>query len=102
MQTRSRDCKGAGPAGAARGNPSKRSTNRTDDDAVRFKRSLRQSGGKASKGETHTTSRLDDDLLEWFRGQVQRAGGGSYQNPINDALREHIRRAVRKELRVVG
>ena len=65
------------------------------------------------KGKTRITIRLDDDVLEWFREQVERASGGSYQNLINDALREHIRRAdepleetlrrvVREELRLVG
>lgn len=44
------------------------------------------------KGKTRITIRLDDDLLEWFRDQVDRAGGGNYQSLINDALREHIRR----------
>ena len=44
------------------------------------------------KGKTRITIRLDDDILEWFREQVDRAGGGNYQSLINDALREHIRR----------
>ena len=65
------------------------------------------------KGKTRITIRLDDDVIEWFREQVERAGGGSYQSLINDALREHIRRTnepleetlrrvVREELRLVG
>jgi hypothetical protein len=48
-------------------------------------------------------------VLEWFRGQVEAAGGGNYQTLINAALREHIsrteepleevlRRVVREEL----
>ena len=45
------------------------------------------------KGKIRITIRLDDDVLEWFRGQVDRAGGGNYQRLINDALREHIRRS---------
>ena len=68
---------------------------------------------RVPKGKTRITIRLDDDVLEWFRGQVEQAGGGSYQNLINDALREHIRRTdepleetlrrvVREELRLVG
>jgi uncharacterized protein (DUF4415 family) len=44
------------------------------------------------KGKTRITIRLDDDLLDWFRQQVERAGGGNYQSLINDALRQHIRR----------
>ncbi|MDA1315886.1 MAG: BrnA antitoxin family protein [Acidobacteria bacterium] len=48
---------------------------------------------RVRKGKTRITIRLDDDVLEWFREQVERAGGGSYQNLINDALRESVRRA---------
>jgi hypothetical protein len=36
---------------------------------------------------------LDEDVLAWFRGQVEAAGGGNYQSLINDALRQHIARA---------
>lgn len=45
------------------------------------------------KGKTRITIRLDDDVLEWFREQVDHAGGGNYQTLINDALRQYIRRA---------
>jgi uncharacterized protein (DUF4415 family) len=45
------------------------------------------------KGKTRITIRLDNDVLDWFRGQVDEAGGGNYQSLINDALRQHIRRA---------
>jgi uncharacterized protein (DUF4415 family) len=66
----------------------------------------------APKGKTRITIRIDDDILNWFRGQVDAAGGGSYQTLINDALREHItnqqepievilRRVVREELTAV-
>ena len=44
------------------------------------------------KGKTRITIRLDEDILDWFRQQVDRAGGGNYQTLINDALRQHIRR----------
>ena len=63
----------------------------------------------APKGKTRITIRIDDDILNWFRGKVDAAGGGNYQTLINDALREHItrqqepievilRRVVREEL----
>ena len=42
------------------------------------------------KGKTRITIRIDDDILEWFRSEVDAAGGGNYQTLINDALREHI------------
>ncbi len=59
--------------------------------------------------KTRITIRLDEDILRWFREQVHAAGGGSYQNLINTALREHIserkeslektlRRVLREEL----
>jgi uncharacterized protein (DUF4415 family) len=65
------------------------------------------------KGKTRITIRIDDDILEWFRRQVERAGGGNYQSLMNDALRQHVRRAheplestlrrvIREELRNAG
>ena len=45
------------------------------------------------KGKTRITIRLDDDVLDWFREQVHQGGGGNYQSLINEALRQHIRRA---------
>ena len=45
------------------------------------------------RGKTRVTIRLDDDILAWFRAQVEEAGGGNYQSLINDALRQHIARA---------
>ena len=66
----------------------------------------------APKGKTRITIRIDDDILEWFRSEVDAAGGGNYQTLINNALREHItsqqepievilRRVVREELTAV-
>ncbi len=62
------------------------------------------------KGKTRITIRLDDNVIAWFRKQVDEAGGGNYQTLINDALRDHIartreplektlRRVVREEIR---
>lgn len=62
------------------------------------------------KGKTRITIRLDDEILDWFRDQVERAGGGNYQTVINEVLRQHIqrvkeplektlRRVIREELR---
>jgi len=61
-------------------------------------------------GKTRITIRIDDDILDWFRQQVHRAGGGNYQTLVNRALRRVkeeaaeplevvVRRAVRAELR---
>ena len=64
-------------------------------------------------GKTRVTIRLDDDLLDWFRDQVDKAGGGNYQSLINHALRDFVdrrreplestlRRVIREELRRAG
>ena len=44
-------------------------------------------------GKTRVTIRLDDDLLDWFRDQVDKAGGGNYQSLINHALRDFVDRS---------
>ena len=62
------------------------------------------------RGKTRITIRLDDEILGWFREQVERAGGGNYQTLINEVLRRHVessnesfektlRRVIREELR---
>lgn len=43
-------------------------------------------------GTTPVTLRLDDDVIDWFRGRVNQAGGGEYGPLINAALRDHIHR----------
>jgi uncharacterized protein (DUF4415 family) len=64
-------------------------------------------------GKIRVTIRLDNSILDWFRKQVDDAGGGNYQTLINDALLEHIarrreplestiRRVIREELRRAG
>ena len=64
-------------------------------------------------GKTRVTIRLDDDILDWFRQQVDDAGGGNYQTLINGALRGFmqqkqeslettLRRVIRDELRRAG
>ena len=58
-----------------------------------FSRAKRGPVVSLPKGKTRITIRLDDDVLDWFRQQVDRAGGGNYQSLINDALRQHIRRS---------
>ena len=62
-----------------------------------------------SAGKTRITIRLDDDVIEWFKMQVDIAGGGNYQTLINHTLRDYmtqnrepleetLRRVVREEL----
>lgn len=55
-----------------------------------------------SPGKTRITIRVDNVVLAWFRGRVHRAGGGSYQALMNDALHEHIdRQSLEQTLRRV-
>ena len=37
-------------------------------------------------GKTKISIRLDNAVIDYFRDQVDRAGGGNYQTLINDAL----------------
>ena len=62
-------------------------------------------------GKTRITIRLDTEVIDWFRAQVDEAGGGNYQSLINEALKSHIqqhglertlRRLIREELRRVA
>ena len=41
-------------------------------------------------GKTRITIRLDNDVLDWFRDQVEAAGGGNYQTLINGVLHDYI------------
>jgi uncharacterized protein (DUF4415 family) len=65
----------------------------------------------AVPGKTRITIRLDADVIDWFKVQVDEAGGGNYQSLINEALKSHItqrglertlRRLIREELRRVA
>ena len=60
---------------------------------------------KREKGRL--SSALDNAVLDYFRAQVDRVGGGNYQTLINDALVAHIhqqsllaavRQVIREEL----
>jgi uncharacterized protein (DUF4415 family) len=64
-------------------------------------------------GKTRITIRLDTEIIDWFREQANKAGGGSYQTMINAALQEYVReqaepmekllrRVVREELKRVS
>jgi len=74
-----------------------------------FSRAKRGAIVPVAKSKTRITIRLDNEILDWFREQVNRAGGGNYQSLINDALRQHVenareplentlRRVIREEL----
>ena len=66
----------------------------------------------APAGKTRITIRLDSDIIDWFRSQVEKRGGGNYQTMINNALRECmsnrgevveevIRRIIKEEIQKV-
>ncbi|MEW5989143.1 MAG: BrnA antitoxin family protein [Chloroflexota bacterium] len=42
--------------------------------------------------QSRITLRLDNAVIEWFRLQVEEAGGGDYQELMNQALHEYIQR----------
>jgi uncharacterized protein (DUF4415 family) len=78
-----------------------------------FSKAKRGAAVPVPKGKSRITIRLDGDVLEWFKDQVDLAGGGNYQSLINAALRDHIertteplektlRRVLREELRKAG
>jgi uncharacterized protein (DUF4415 family) len=65
----------------------------------------------AASGKTRITIRLDAEIIDWFKTQVNDAGGGNYQSLINDALKAYIqqnglertlRKLIREELRRVA
>ena len=60
-----------------------------------FSKGKRGAVVRVPAGKTRITIRLDGDILDWFRAQVNAAEGGNYQTLINDALREYVQR--RKE-----
>jgi len=62
-------------------------------------------------GKQRLTVALDRDVIDFFLDQVERAGGGNYQDDINKVLRDYIegkratpeleetlRRVIREEL----
>jgi uncharacterized protein (DUF4415 family) len=58
-------------------------------------------------GKTKISIRIDNAVIEYFRAQVEHAGGGSYQTLMNDALLafiqqrsviDAVRQVVREEL----
>lgn len=84
----------------------------TDEQLARMK-PLRDVLPQTVPNKVRITIRLDADILNWFKEEVQQAGGGSYQAFINLALREYIksqnepledtlRRVIREELQTAG
>ena len=78
-----------------------------------FQKGERGPVGERGQNKVRITIRLDSEVIQWFKSQVDQAGGGSYQRLINDALREYIakvdepleetlRRILREELQHTG
>ena len=76
-----------------------------------FSKARRGAVVPAAAGKTRITIRLDTEVIDWFRAQVNEAGGGNYQSLINETLKDHIRqqglertlrRLIREELRRVA
>ena len=76
-----------------------------------FSKARRGAVMPAAPGKTRITIRRDTDVIDWFRAQVNDAGGGNYQSLINETLKAHIkqqglertlRRLIREELRRVA
>jgi uncharacterized protein (DUF4415 family) len=59
---------------------------------IDFSRAKRGAVVRPEPGKTKISIRLSNAVLEYFRDQVDKAGGGNYQTLINDALLEHIHR----------
>jgi uncharacterized protein (DUF4415 family) len=60
---------------------------------INFSGARRGAVAKQERGKSKISIRLDNAILDYFRNQVERAGGGNYQSLINDALRGYIERA---------
>ena len=74
-----------------------------------FSRARRGAVLPSAGNKVRITIRLDREIVDWFKAQVEAAGGGSYQTLLNSALRDYIasreepleetlRRVVREEL----
>lgn len=83
-------------------------TNNELQDEYDFTAGIRGPVVPAATGKTRITIRIDDDIIDWFRQQVEQSGGGNYQTMMNTALRDYmnrhsleelLRRVVREELR---
>lgn len=68
---------------------------------------------KPDPNKIRITIRLDGDIIEYFKSQVNSSGGGNYQTLINEALHNYIqaqdksledalRKVIREELKQVG
>jgi len=77
-----------------------------------FSKGKRGSVVPSDPNKVRITIRLDADIINHFKTEVNDAGGGNYQTLINEALREHIqahnkslemtlRKIIRDELKLI-
>lgn len=71
---------------------------------IDFSRARRGPVIRPEPGKSKISIRLDNRVIDHFRSLVEKAGGGNYQTPINDALVSYIEQgsvldAVRAVLR---
>ena len=59
---------------------------------IDFSRARRGPAVRPEPGKTKISIRLDNTVLEYFRGVVDKAGGGNYQTLMNEALLEYVHR----------
>jgi uncharacterized protein (DUF4415 family) len=78
---------------------------------IDFSRARRGPAVRPEPGKSKISIRLDNTILDYFRGVVDKAGGGNYQTLINEALLEYVhrrstldvvRQVVREELASYG
>ena len=74
---------------------------------IDFSKAKRGAVIRMEPGKTKISIRLDNTVIEYFRGAVEKAGSGNYQTLMNDALLAYIqqrsvldavRQVVREEL----
>jgi uncharacterized protein (DUF4415 family) len=63
--------------------PARKATRRETKDYGAFSRGTRGAIVQPEPGKTRITIRLDEDVIDWFRNQVNETGGGNYQTLIN-------------------
>ena len=69
---------------------------------IDFSRAKRGSVLAVEPGKTKISIRVDNAVIDYFRGQVERAGTGNYQTLMNDALLAFIhQRSVIDAVRLV-
>ena len=78
-----------------------------------FKNAKRGSVVPPDPSKVRITIRLDPEVIDYFKGVVNDAGGGNYQTLMNNVLRDYIdgeekgldrkiRKIVREELKKAG